>query len=187
MTMKGRCFSLATPDMARAVPELVPPNRMDRFWLSIHSRAFDAATSALFWWSAESSSIGRPRTLPPKSSTAHFIISTPAGPSMSAYRLDMSVMKPMRTGPVWAWAKAPVAAKARARAAARVFFCITRSPCCKRMSSNAQVFLEHAHVFLQLRLRELTHDAAVLHHVEAVGQRRGEAEVLFHQHDRVAL
>jgi hypothetical protein len=28
------------------------------------------------------------------------IISPPAGPSMSAYRLDMSVMKPILTGPV---------------------------------------------------------------------------------------
>ena len=98
--------------MARLVPELVPPISMARFWLSIHSRALEAATSALFWWSAVSTSIGRFSTLPPKSCTAHLIISAPAGPSMSAYRLDMSVMKPMRTGPVWFWAAAAEAAEA---------------------------------------------------------------------------
>ncbi len=50
--MKGRFFSLAMPAMARFVPELVPPISSARFWLSIHSRALEAATSALFWWSA---------------------------------------------------------------------------------------------------------------------------------------
>ena len=103
MAMKGRFFSIATLLMARPVPELVPPISIDRPSLSIHSRALELATSALFWWSAVSTSIGRLSTLPPKSCAAHLTISAPAGPSMSAYRLDMSVMKPIRTGPVF-WA-----------------------------------------------------------------------------------
>jgi hypothetical protein len=51
-TMKGFFFSAATLAMARLVPELVPPISMSRPWVSNHSRALAAATSALFWWSA---------------------------------------------------------------------------------------------------------------------------------------
>jgi Na+-driven multidrug efflux pump len=67
-----------------AAPELVPPTNMARPSLSIHSRALALATSALFWWSALSTSMLRPSTLPPKSCTAIRTISAPAGPSMSA-------------------------------------------------------------------------------------------------------
>src|SRR3989344_3380605 len=58
--MYTRFFSAATLADARAVPELVPPNSMVRPWVSIHSRALEAAMSALFWWSAVSSSMGMP-------------------------------------------------------------------------------------------------------------------------------
>src|SRR4051812_30439106 len=177
MEMKGRCFSLGTPAIARLVPELVPPISIARFWASIHSRAFEAATSALFWWSAVSTSIGRFSTLPPKSSTAHFTISAPAGPSMSAYRLAMSVMKPMRTGPALFCAVAARLPRPKAMAATRVLIFMEASPWEKsRWRLDAEVFLQHGHVVPQLVLREFAHDLAVLHDVEAVGQRRGEAE-----------
>ena len=53
MEMNGFFFSAATLAMARLVPELVPPISMSRPWVSNHSRALVAATSGLFWWSAE--------------------------------------------------------------------------------------------------------------------------------------
>src|SRR4029453_11701704 len=46
LTMKTRFFSCATFDMARAVPELVPPNSIVRLSVSIHSRAFDVGIEA---------------------------------------------------------------------------------------------------------------------------------------------
>ncbi|MNN27989.1 hypothetical protein D3C81_1415420 [compost metagenome] len=47
--------------------------------------------------------------------------------------------------------------------------------------------MQHRHLCLQFAGIEALDDAAVLHHVEAVGQRRGEAEVLLHHHHRVPL
>ena len=46
------CFSAATLAMARLVPELVPAISMSTPLVSNHSRALEAATSGLFWWSA---------------------------------------------------------------------------------------------------------------------------------------
>ncbi|MNL68543.1 hypothetical protein D3C87_1932800 [compost metagenome] len=43
--------------------------------VSYHCRAMLEATSALFWWSAVTTSTGAPSTLPPKSSTAIFAAS----------------------------------------------------------------------------------------------------------------
>ena len=63
--------------------------------------------SVLFWWSADSTSIGRPSTVPPKSATAIFAASVEPGPPMSAYGPDMSASTPMRIG-------APAAAAGRA-------------------------------------------------------------------------
>jgi hypothetical protein len=40
--------------------------------------------SALFWWSAETTSIGMPSTVPPKSSTAILAAVTAPRPVMSA-------------------------------------------------------------------------------------------------------
>src|SRR6476469_3611995 len=100
----------------------------------------------------------------------------------------MSVMKPMRTGPLLFCATAARLPKPRAMAATRVLIFMELSPWEKTgRRLDAEILLQHGHVVLQLVLRELAHDLAVLHHVEAVGQRRGEAEVLFDQHDRVAL
>src|SRR4051812_37809567 len=101
----------------------------------------------------------------------------------------MSVMKPMRTGPALFWATAARLPRPRAMAATRVLIFMETSPWGKKSGRrlDAEVFLQHGHVVLQLVLREFADDLAVLHHVEAVGQRRGEAEVLFDQHDGVAL
>ena len=164
--------------------------------MSNHSRALAAATSALFWWSANSTSIFLPLIAPPKSAIAILIASTPAGPSMSAYRLDMSVMKPMRiTSPeICACAgAAPSSAARRARRRRRLSSVSSRSPWSRGEwkvragRSDAEVFVQPLDALRQLGLGELLDHAAVLHHVEAVGQRRGEAEVLLDHHDRVAL
>ncbi|MNU44396.1 hypothetical protein D3C71_332110 [compost metagenome] len=114
-----RFFSAATLASARPTPELVPPKTMLRPCVSIHSRAFEAAMSGLFWWSTVSSSTGLPAALPPKSSMAIWIASAPFLPSRSAYRLDMSVMKPILTLSwpcAWADAASASALKARAKA-----------------------------------------------------------------------
>ena len=84
MARNGFFFSAATLAIASAVPELVPPTSMSMPCWSNHSRAFAAATSGLFWWSATSTSTFLPLTAPPMSATACRIISAPAGPSMSA-------------------------------------------------------------------------------------------------------
>ncbi len=49
MPMKTRFFSAATLLIASEVAELVPPNSMSMPCWSIHSRALEAAISALFW------------------------------------------------------------------------------------------------------------------------------------------
>src|SRR6187402_1270220 len=173
MEKKGFFFSSATLAMARLVPELVPPISTSRPCVSNHSRALAAATSALFWWSATSTSTFLPATAPPRSATAILIISAPAGPSMSAYRPDRSVMKPMRiTSPeTWAWAGAPAAAATREQAVARVLSFIGVS--LGEWTSDAQVFMKLGQAVGKLGLGEFLQDAAVLHHEEAVGQRRG--------------
>src|SRR5260221_5383498 len=53
-------------------------------------RAWVAPTSALFWWSAQTTSIFLPSTWPPKSATAIFAASTEPRPAVSAYRPDRS-------------------------------------------------------------------------------------------------
>src|SRR3954470_10462375 len=55
-----------------------------------------AATSGLFWWSAETISILRPSTFPPKSSTAIWAARTEPVPFPSLYCPLMSVIMPMR-------------------------------------------------------------------------------------------
>jgi hypothetical protein len=56
--------------------------------------------SALFWWSAVSTSMGLAQHLAAEVCDGHLDGLSPPGPSMSAYRLDMSVMRPILTGPV---------------------------------------------------------------------------------------
>ncbi|KAG1248574.1 hypothetical protein G6F66_015498 [Rhizopus arrhizus] len=94
------------------------------FWSS-HSRARDEAMSARFWWSATSTSIFLPATAPPMSATAILMASAPPGPSASADKPDMSVMKPMRMTSSeipCAWAVAPANPRP-AMASAAVIVC----------------------------------------------------------------
>ena len=96
--------------MARLVDELVPAMMTSTFCSSNHSRTRAEATSALFWWSAETTSIFLPLIEPPASSIAMRTASRPPLPSMSEYTPDMSVMKPTRmtsSEMPCAWAVAP--------------------------------------------------------------------------------
>ena len=123
MASIGFFFSAATFAIARLVPEFVPAMMRSRPWVSIHSRSLLAATSALFWWSATSSSTFLPLIAPPRSAMAIRMASAPFGPSMSEYSPDMSVMKPMRMTSPEIWAEAPpdTTTPAVARAAAMYF------------------------------------------------------------------
>jgi hypothetical protein len=58
-------------------------------------------------------------------------------------------------------------------------------PCC--VDSDAQISCSIPFAKPELGLRELFDDPAVLHHIEAVRQRSGEAEVLLHHDDGEAL
>ena len=83
-----------------------------------HSRALAEPMSALFWWSAETISIGAPRTLPPKSSTAIFTATSEPSPEKSEYTPLKSVRTPSFTTRSEIFcAKAPVAANPRSRVA----------------------------------------------------------------------
>ena len=64
-----RSFSRARVCTGSAT-EVVPTSKMAATPLSYQPRAMAAPTSGLFRWSPCSTSIGRPSTLPPKSSTA---------------------------------------------------------------------------------------------------------------------
>ncbi|KAG0922357.1 hypothetical protein G6F62_015084 [Rhizopus arrhizus] len=125
MAMKGFFLAAATPAMARLVDEFVPAIMTSTFCSSNHSRTRADATSALFWWSAETTSIFLPLIEPPASSIAMRIASRPALPSMSEYTPDMSVMKPMRMTSSeipCAWAVAPANPRP-AMASAAVIVC----------------------------------------------------------------
>ena len=49
---------------------------------------------------------------------------------------------------------------------------------------DPEVFVQLVHVGGQCRVGDHVHDTAVLHHVVAVGHRRGKAEVLLDEQDR---
>ena len=99
-------FSAATLAMARLAPELVPPISMSTPCWSNHSRALEAAISALFWWSAEMNSTFLPARTTPASAIAILMASAPPKPSTSEYTPDMSEIKPilMVSPETWAWA-----------------------------------------------------------------------------------
>jgi hypothetical protein len=70
LSMMTLSAALATPIAESAGLEAATSISAVTWSTSNHLRAMEAARSGLFWWSAISTSIGRPRTLPPKSSTA---------------------------------------------------------------------------------------------------------------------
>ncbi len=100
-----------------------------------------------------------PSTLPPKSSIAIWIATAPFLPSTSAYRLDMSVMKPIFTLPSCCAcaaeaAKSPAAPSANASllipfAMVLVSFCCRSSIARKRLSGGARHF-QSAHLLSAL-------------------------------------
>ena len=77
-------FSRDRPWTASATEEVVSSTIVSTPSASYHSRAREDAMSALFWWSAETTSIGAPATVPPKSSTAISAAATEPVPPKSA-------------------------------------------------------------------------------------------------------
>src|ERR1700722_3577583 len=53
--------------------------------------------------------------------------------------------------------------------------------------SNAEIVVQLLHIVGQLRVREVVHDTPMFHHVIAVGNGRGEAEILLDQQDGKTL
>src|SRR5450830_438334 len=92
-----RFFSPATLPTAIATLEVGTSTIMSTPSVSYHSRALVAPTSGLFWWSADTISIGLPSTLPPNSCAAICAATREPGPPMSAYTPDMSFMTPIFT------------------------------------------------------------------------------------------
>ena len=78
-----RFFSAATGITAPAVEEETRSAMTSTFSSSNHLRAVFEAMSALFWWSAETISMGLPRSFPPKSSAAILAARTEPGPARS--------------------------------------------------------------------------------------------------------
>src|SRR5690606_2086503 len=190
--MKGRFFSAATLAMARLVAEFVPPTSMSRLFWSNHSLARAEATSALFWWSATSSSIFLPLISPPASAIAMRMASAPPGPSTSEYTPDMSVMKPMRMTSSLMPCAAPRPENAsRPVPRTALVVALRRSVRARMMAfllgSNAQKSVEFRLSGLELGGSDVVHGLAVLHDVKAVCQRGSEVKVLLDHDDGVAL
>ena len=82
--MVMRFFSAESACTARPTEDEVSSMIESTCSVSYHWRAMLLAMSALFWWSAETTSIGASRTLPPNSSTAIFAASTDPSPPKSA-------------------------------------------------------------------------------------------------------
>src|SRR5579862_9974836 len=72
-------------------------------------------------------------------------------------------------------------------AIATILVFIRSSPSGRLRSLYAEELVQLGHFGLKCAGRETLDDPAALHHVEAVGQRCGEAEILLHHDDGVAL
>src|SRR5471030_1437329 len=191
MAMKTRFLSAATLAIARLVPELVPPISMSTPCWSNHSRALEAATSALFWWSAEMNSTRLPGTTTPASAIAILTASAPPCPSMSEQTPDISVIRPiLMTSPeIWACA-AQVQPSAHKTAA--VAFSFMLSPWWIRVKNrsrklHAEQLGQYRHLGAQLGCSKRLDDPTVLHHIKPVRQRRRETEILLDHDNGVAL
>jgi hypothetical protein len=82
--MTVRFFSLATTWTASAIAVTGRSTTASTFSTSNQRRAMAEATSGLFWWSAETISIGLPFRVPPKSRTAISAAATEPLPPLSA-------------------------------------------------------------------------------------------------------
>src|SRR5258706_3530593 len=201
-------FSAATLTAASAVEEVTRSAIMSTLSVSIHSRTLVDAMSALFWWSAEITSIGLPSTLPPKSSTAILTASTAPLPDRSEYSPDRSVSTPILTTSsetLPCWASATPALRAVIAETVALTICLSlivffpfamlipqsqisarRRHSGRRRPSYTQILVQHVHLRFKFFLPDHLDDLSVLHHVVPIGQRRGEAEILLDQHDGVA-
>ena len=104
----------------------------------------------------------------------------------SAYTPDISSISPMTT---WS-AAAPPARRRQAEQRAerqRLLICASSRYPFLMLIQTPKNSCSKPCLRSQFRLCELLHDLAVLHHVEAIRQRRRKPEVLFDQHHRNAL
>src|SRR6516165_1764114 len=114
--------------------------------------------------------------------------STPPAPSTSAYTPDMSSMSPITSWSAAACAGyGPAAMKVAAQSAmVQLLNFIGVLLSRNGVRSNPEIFVQQRHFGLKLASREARDDPPTLHYVEAVGERRGETEVLLHHDDGVA-
>src|SRR5262249_52374877 len=106
---------------------------------SYQRRAMPAPMSGLSWESAEITSIGTPRTLPPKSSTAIWAATSEPVPVASDAGPDMSVRTPILTTLSEIWACAPSKAMAdNANATAPRVCARIRSSCVALMAGHSR-------------------------------------------------
>src|SRR6476620_11010431 len=85
-----------------------------------------------------------------------------------------------------AYAVPTASAPAVASAIRLRFIAFIDTPSLKRLS-HAQVLVQLCHMAIELGVRDPVDDPAVLHHVVAIRDGRGEAEILLDQQDREAL
>src|SRR5215469_12032942 len=98
----------------------------------------------------------------------------------------MSSMSPITTESAASAAQGLTAAPAAAQSAMiHLLNLIGLLPSRYGSQSNAEKFVQQRHLGLKLRGREARDDPAALHYVEAIGERRGETEILFHHDDGV--
>lgn len=86
--MNTRFLSRVSCVTASATDDALPSAMTSTFCVSIHLRAMFAPISALFWWSADKTSIFQPRARKPESSTANSAAATDPRPVESWYGPD---------------------------------------------------------------------------------------------------
>src|SRR5712692_4410677 len=115
-TMKALALSRVIWLTASATPELGTSTIRSTLSTSYHCRAMAEPTSALFWWSAATTSTFMPLAAAPKSSTAIRAATTEPGPARSAYSPDWSFSTPILMMPSEIWANAVPASEASSAA-----------------------------------------------------------------------
>src|SRR3990167_6083898 len=184
-------FSRAIWFTASAMPELGTSRIRSTFSASYHCRAICEPTSVLFWWSAKMISTFRPLAAALKSSTAMRAATTEPWPARSAYRPDWSLSTPILMTPSEIWACATPRGRASASSVMNtlltMYLLLSSVDGWSGPSLYAEVLVQLVHAGRQLRVGNHVHHPAVLHHVVAVGDPRGEAEVLLDQQDGEAL
>src|SRR5215213_8907039 len=100
---------------ARATEDVGTSETTSTCCVSSHWRTMLDPMSGLFWWSAATTSMGLPSTVPPKSSTAMRAATTDPGPVLSDWPALISESTPILTtsSEIWACAAADPSATAR--------------------------------------------------------------------------